>query len=368
MGILKALDAEILDLIEEEAVVVDEVEQSDVLAGTIYSAIIRADEAYPPHATPAATTSHPVPATVFTPRDRVKLPKLTLRSFSGDMTQWPTFWDSFKSAVHENTQLVTVDKFNYLKSLLSGTALEAISGLTLTASNYKDAVEILEKRFGNRQQIISKHMDLLLNVPAVSSTNNLSGLRHLYDFAEMHTRSLNSLRVTSDSYGSLLSSVLINKLPNDVRLLISRNVPEEEWKLDRLLKALHDELQARERVAIEKPVLNVPGVSSTGKSARQGSTTTHTAATLVSGANPTTLSCCYCQQTHSAKDCKVVTQIEARKQILRRSGRCYVCLRTGHISRECRSKARCSRCSRRHHTSICSGESASNPDQKETQT
>lgn len=211
-------------------------------------------------------------------------------------------------------------------------------------------------------------MDLLLNVPAVSSTNNLSGLRHLYDFAEMHTRSLNSLRVTSDSYGSLLSSVLINKLPNDVRLLISRNVPEEEWKLDQLLKALHDELQARERVAIEKPVLNVPGVSSTGKSARQGSTTTHTAATLVSGPNPTTLSCCYCQQTHSAKDCKVVTQIEARKQILRRSGRCYVCLCTGHISRECRSKARCSRCSRRHHTSICSGESASNPDQKETQT
>lgn len=62
----------------------------------------------------------------------LKLPKLVLHSFSGDVTQWLTFWDSFKSAIH---QLVAVDKFNYLKSLFTGTALEAIVGLTLSASN-----------------------------------------------------------------------------------------------------------------------------------------------------------------------------------------------------------------------------------------
>ena len=84
----------------------------------------------------------------FATKTSVRLPKLTLRSFSGDLTQWFTFWDSF-----------SVDKFNYLKSLLSGTALEAIQGLTLTDANYNEAVTILQKRFGNRQQIIDKHMD-----------------------------------------------------------------------------------------------------------------------------------------------------------------------------------------------------------------
>ena len=82
------------------------------LTGTMYSAIIRADEPFPPAATSASANVTPRTAPVSIPHDRVKLPTLTLRSFSGDITQWPTFWDSFKSAVHENGQLVPIDKFN----------------------------------------------------------------------------------------------------------------------------------------------------------------------------------------------------------------------------------------------------------------
>ena len=42
-----------------------------------------------------------------------------------------------------------------------------------------------------------------------------------------------------------------------------------------------------------------------------------------------------------------------RKQILRKSGRCYVCLRRGHISRECRSRVKYCKCGVRHHVSVC---------------
>ena len=34
-------------------------------------------------------------------RYSVSLPKLTLKTFSGDPLEWLTFWDSFKSAVFE---------------------------------------------------------------------------------------------------------------------------------------------------------------------------------------------------------------------------------------------------------------------------
>ena len=95
--------------------------------------------------------------------------------------KWSTFWDSYESTVHKNKDLSDVDKLNYLRLLLEHSAYDAIAGLTLSAANYKEAIEILEKRFGNKQMIIAKHMETLLNTEAVASDNNLKELRHLYD-------------------------------------------------------------------------------------------------------------------------------------------------------------------------------------------
>ena len=71
-----------------------------------------------------------------------------LPKFSGEITKFKSFWDSFDSAVNKNADLSSVDKFNYLHALLEGQAARAIQGLTLSESNYKAAVEILRKRFG----------------------------------------------------------------------------------------------------------------------------------------------------------------------------------------------------------------------------
>lgn len=154
------------------------------------------------------------------PPPTVKLPKLFLKKFNGNLTAWTTFWDLFESSVH-NSRLSEVDKFNYLHSLLEGSASEAISGLAITSANYEQAISILKKRFSNRQQIVSRHMDVLLNVEAVTS-NNLRALRHLLDKVEANIRALQSLGVPSSSYGQLLVAVLLSKLPQDVRLVVSR--------------------------------------------------------------------------------------------------------------------------------------------------
>ena len=74
--------------------------------------------------------------------------------------------------------------------------------------------EILKKHFGNKQMIIAKHMYILMNLEAVSSQHDLKGLRHLYNLVESHTRGLASLGVPSSSYGALLSSALITKVPS----------------------------------------------------------------------------------------------------------------------------------------------------------
>ena len=54
-----------------------------------------------------------------------------------------------------------------------------------------------------------------------------------------------------------------------------------------------------------------------------------------------------------------MTDVGARKQILRSSGRCYNCLRKGHIGRRCRSLSKCQQCKGGHHISICKHHSQS---------
>ena len=272
----------------------------------------------------------------------MKLPKLTLRPFNGEMTQWTSFWESYESAIHNNKDLSDIDKFNYLNSLLERTAREAISGLALSSANYHEAIAILNKRFGNKQQI-SKHMDILLNLEPVTSSHNLRALRHLYDLTESHVRSLKSLGVES-SYGSMLSSVLLNKLPSDLRLIISGKVSESDWNLDSLLKTTEEELIARERV---EPKPNQPPQR---RNSERGPSTTTALVTSINSLSPT---CCYCQQPHTSNSCTNVTEVDARKQILRKSGRCFCCLKRGHLSRDCRSSHKCPKCTGRHHISIC---------------
>ena len=313
---------------------------------------------------PTPEHSAEIPSAVV-PRssDRVKLPKLVLRPFNGDITAWTTFWESYESTVHTNRNLSDIDKFNYLNSLLTGAAREAVAGLSLTSANYQDAIAILKKRFGNVEQRKAKHMEILMNIESVTSSRDLKALRKLHDLVESHVRSLSAIGVDPASYGSLLVPVLLNKLPSELQLIASRKIPEGGWSLDPLLKIIEEEIAARERVQTKPSQPGQP--QGQRKNSEQN---LPTATTLMSNAAPSAFMCCFCQQPHPPAKCTTVTQIEARKQILKRNGRCFRCLRKGHIGRECRSTIKCSHCTGRHHASVCprehpqqSSDSASNP-------
>ena len=92
---------------------------------------------------------------------------LTLKILNGDVC---TFCDSFESLIHLDPELTNIGKFNYLHSLLEKVvAAEAISGVKLMTVNYEGGIVILKKGFGNKQNIITKHMEILLNVDGVTS-------------------------------------------------------------------------------------------------------------------------------------------------------------------------------------------------------
>ena len=372
--ILQGLDEEILEL-STEVDIMEEIETADLFQNKVKFVIARLDAAFPTISTPKmepiqSTSDEPISANgqtktvsaqIVSPhispspqlqasKPRVKLPKLELKRFDGDVTKWCTFWDAYEASIHENTNIATVDKFNYLDSLLEKTASEAIAGLSITTANYEEAIAILKGRFGNKQMIINKHMEGLLNMAPVISNQDLRGLRRIYDFVEVHVRGLKALGVSSESYGSLLSSVLMNKIPQELRLIVSREVKGGDWQLDLLLKVLHQELEARER-AMGTPNNYSPTTNSPSRRNDQYWNDCPTASALTSTSR-TSPTCTYCKQPHASNKCKTVSDVQARKEILRKNGRCYVCLKKCHLSRDCPSQNKCFRCNGWHHISI----------------
>ena len=203
LDVIQGLDKEILDLSTEEEIV-SEIEETDQLCSHVELVLAKLDEALAaiapkkveasPHTSKEPTNNPVQPVShvdilsndspqsqVHDTGSQIKLPKLVLKRFNGDITKWCSFWDTFEAAIHKNSKLATIDKFNYLNSLLEKTAAEAIAGLAITNANYEEAITILKTRFGNKQMIVNKHMDDLINMAPVHSNHDLRGMRQLYD-------------------------------------------------------------------------------------------------------------------------------------------------------------------------------------------
>ena len=281
-----------------------------------------------------------------------RLPKLDLPHFDGDVLNWSTFWDSFESSIHYNTTLTPIQKFSYLKAQLVGIAAQTVTGFALTHANYETAIALLKERFGHPQKIINSYMKALSELP--SPVNELNSLRNYRDTLDSYVRGLENLGQTQEMYGALLVPTVISKLPVEVRKNIARENDCDNITLNILRKAITKEVKVLE----------------TGQfTDRDGLRTT---ATFLTGARNTSKShnyhrekkeprsrpCIYCGDAHFAAECKKITDVSKRLDILKEKKRCFNCL-GDHRVPDCKSKNRCRKCQKKHHTSICGGKSTS---------
>ena len=175
-----------------------------------------------PSSVPASTPPPPVATTTV----RSHLPKLQLQKFWGNIIDWLPSWDSYKAAVHENPDISTIDKFNYLTSLLKTRLYKDWPWLKLT---------LLQERFGDKQVVISALMDELMKLPDSISAHmdelpdsmidRPSSLWNLYDCVTIHVQGLTSLGFDLNHYGVFLIPILLPKLPNVVKLMMARKHP-----------------------------------------------------------------------------------------------------------------------------------------------
>ena len=177
---------------------------------------------------------------------RVKLPKLEVRKFSGKLEEWQEVWDSFESAIHSNDSLSNMDKFSHLRGLLLEPARSAITGFALTSANYEAAVELLKKRFGKKTAIQRTLVNELLNTRPVFNESDTARLCGFYDFVETKYRALQALNVDERTYSEIVVPMLLERIPDSVRLTITRGKQYLEWTLKDLLDSLLTEVELRE--------------------------------------------------------------------------------------------------------------------------
>ncbi|KAK6741690.1 hypothetical protein RB195_009516 [Necator americanus] len=81
------------------------------------------------------------------------LSRLDLPSFDGNLLEYSEFFSRFSTLIGNKTELDYTTKFSFLKSCLKGRALYSIEGLTLTASSYHIALDILKTRYDDKAEI-----------------------------------------------------------------------------------------------------------------------------------------------------------------------------------------------------------------------
>ena len=184
--------------------------------------------------------------------------------------------------------------------------------------------------------------------------NVLRKLRKLYDTIEQDIRGLRSLDVEISSYRSLLISVIQGRLPRDILIDIGKEMKLEHggvWNLETLMESLKLEIETRECVQSKGSFKESVNSDARKPGYWKNTSVPQTSAALLGGNSAT--DCTFCQGKHPSFDCHVAN-LQERKNILRKTGTCFLCLRRGsHISRDCKSSVKCHICNGHHHVSLC---------------
>ncbi|XP_066923450.1 uncharacterized protein [Clytia hemisphaerica] len=222
-------------------------------------------------------------------------------------------------------------------------AQQAIQGLPLSGENYDKAWQLLTERYGNSQLIRSSLMNKLIKLEKPSN-GSAKELRKLYDTVESNVRALKSTGIEKETLGPMLIPIVLEKLPNVVRLHLSRTLGSNTWDITEFLKAINEEILARENF----DYLKGPEAENSNSKKRSSMN--------FGGAQQRKKFCRFCQSTdHYSDQCTIVTTNSARREILKKNHCCFNCLKPGHSKKECKTTIKCYKCgtSGNHPTALC---------------
>ena len=293
---------------------------------------------------PVATATAPTLVDALKP---VKLPKLDVPTFDGNILNWTTFWEQFDISIHSRSDLATAEKLSYLRNALkNGSAKNAIESLSRSGEQYEEAVSCLKDRYDKPRLIHQAHVRKIVEIPSLKDGNGKE-LRRLHDTAQQHLRALKALGHEPDE--AFITSMIELKLDGQTMFEWQRHsqdstdVPPYQELLDFInLRAQASENSSDFGRKIPKGDTPI----------KKPSAPTKHITSYISSFDPVNINCVVCKEKHPLYLCaklKSMTQDE-KQTILKSNSLCMNCMRSGHFVKHCKSLHKCHVCQKSHHT------------------
>ena len=273
--------------------------------------------------------------------------------FSGDILEfgdWEADFDDFL----ESEGIAGVRKLRMLKKYVSGKAKKCISGFLLhnTMESYSDARRYLKERYGKNINLARQFKKELFDWPKIPQKDG-EALRDFADYL-VHCRSamktIKELRTLDEPEHN---ESLVEKLPEWLK---------NRWKYR---VASHEELYAEypslsvftDFIVKEAKAANVLTDKKSESKSESKRSTSHEAnkkvRTLQTSSDSTRTTCVYCNYSNHTSDmCRKLQAKPYPERIewIKSKRLCYACLSEGHRSGDCKDKAMCKSCDKRHPT------------------
>ena len=295
------------------------------------------------------------------------VPQIQLPIFSGKAIEWPQWIGLFKTLIHDQKSLSNSEKLAHLQSSVTGIAKQAVEGMLFDGELYPAALRTLVERFGREGDIVNANLSAVFSVPPMREIDP-PALEKLHAAVHCAVTVLKSMDFDGDLNSTENLRRVVLKLPNELKRDWGRRVIELEPKRANLHdfdRWLSQQVRIVESVPVRPFEVKRPPRRGEPRSfthrAPSGPVALTTAPRIdseheSSEAAPEDESQCSCGGRHKLSRCSVFlakTPAE-RAKFVGESGRCFMCLKPGHRSRQCTSEDKCgeSGCQGRHHRAL----------------
>ncbi len=306
----------------------------------------------PSTAATASTTADPATSI----RQGVKARTLPLPIYSGDLSDWRSFWRRFKDYLGKMPGLSNDEQLTFLLECIKEPAAVSMIQDALRNGNSFEFVEgRLKTRFDQPRRVFTDMAVKLTKLPEFRDTDKGTAT-----CSELLTKYLNIIDKFGDGSASQLVTAFFEAMMD--------NTLSQEWYrfLVTADKVPHAEkmvefMDTRNRILTSKSVDSKPSHfkpspnntwknSSSKMTAKGDKPKPHYA--LVANSTPT---CGLCnEKEHALYYCNKFKEMEAadRRKHMSSTNHCFNCLGPGHTAKQCHSKKTCKTCSGKHHSML----------------
>lgn len=269
----------------------------------------------------------------------LQLPRISLPKFSGNFLEWENFRNTFESLVVSNETLTNTQKFHYLKSSLQGDAALLIANLRISDANYESAWQLLVNEYDDGQALVHAHIHSFVSLPPMK-LENVHGLKKLRDTLSASLAALANLGRPVDKWDDIIIYIVSQKFSQRTR---------QEWNLRR--SSSSSELPSYKDLN-NFLTLRIRGLTDPSESAFNASNVSHNHKPKSSVNNVVVVKCANCSGNHNITKCEdfLAKSVVQRSTTVEQNKLCFNCLRSGHFTPTCKTKARCRHCGRSHHS------------------